>query len=257
MGSLINKLNYCPSMPRSIRFKKKTLKVIGESYLLRHSHRQKFGKTSEYGVPKLTEYGIKAALSVGKKISRHSENAAFIKVWYSPVERSRETAEIIGRALGQDSGKRVVGRIGSREELGGRLVLDSERFNEYWERFPGVQKFIRAWLDGKIDRQTVVPAKEVVKELLQKFSTLQRLRDRTRKYGTKVPGFVTVSITHDMLIMACLEMFTGKKFESFGANVNPNAGLRFYHLSDGRTILEFRRKRFDVTSKLRKLLAEN
>lgn len=107
------------------------------------------------------------------------------------------------------------------------------------------------WLDGKISSKHMKPAKQVADEIIKKRFGLGQ---RVAKTGTK--NRVLENVSHSWFIEAVFERINGRKFVSMGNGemVRPMEGLTLSTYKNGKAVLPYGGKSFDVTKKLNQIL---
>ena len=226
----------------------------------RHSTREHIKVAVRHHLTKLTPTGKREAFEIGRALPKDRK----LKIYFSPSERTRQTAHYICRghktAGGKASryftkgGKGNAGskRAGERKELMGlHLFKDEKKVQEEYSKVGRDNaKMVRNWIDGMYKDITLSP-QEVSAEITKKRV---QLGQRAAKAGAK--GYNVMNIGHDWQIMALFEFLVGKKFDRIGVTMpKPNEGFIVHHMASGKAILEYQGKKFDVTKRLRGLAA--
>jgi len=215
-------------------------RIFGNSAFKRVSIYVRHGpKTNDSPNAVLTSRGRKKVLR-RVQILPHDE---IIIVRASPTKRTVQTAMTIAK-------KRRVKIQLSKELNSETLILDQQKFVNYFQHGKKWANFLRDWLDGKLN-DFVIPPENVVRTVL-----------RANELGWETQPGVFMQISHSMVLEALVEKLIGKKYErllitrkEFSQNeIDTTEGFMLY-FAKGRAKLEFRKQHFDVTKNLKRLLA--
>lgn len=244
-----------PGRRKTILFAGKRLPVLNITVLQRHSYREPVTNIKKHRQVALTPRGKKAAFFKGTKLPKDYG----LKVYYSSADRAKQTARLLRQgylAAGGEAHKfrKPAGEYARRTELDepDYLVRHYAFLLKRLTELKGNEALlVREWIDGKLAAAGIPPAKELADNLIRKRFGLTE--EVTRK------GIVNkqlINVSHDWVIAPVFERLTGQKFTSLGKGLTkPLEGMAMYHTADGRAILEYRKKKFDVTARLRKILA--
>lgn len=235
----------------SIIFNGQRLRVANITYLQRHSTREEMKTSKDIAGAPLTKPGKVEAKVEGKTLPPNLK----LTVYHSPTRRTRDTARLARKGFIEVGGK--VGRFSPgyngrpRGILGTDLILKPKQIMEIYKKVKGNDgEIIKLWVDGKLPADAVVPANEIAEKIIR-----QRFGLTTKALKKGIIGRQLLNVTHDYMLVAVFEALTGRKFfRLFKSSPKPNQRLTTFHTTDGRTILEYNRKRFDVTNKLNSIL---
>jgi hypothetical protein len=206
----------------------------------RHSIKKKTTKTG------LSQAGINLARASGR-----TNLSGKVKGYTSPVTRAKKTLEYKLGAYRAKGGK-TYPNIRLKKELDlGKVVRDMGALEKLFEKYGAEEPVLRKWLDGKISSKAMVPAKEVADQIIKKRFGLGQ---RVARTGTKDRTLENVS--HSWFVEAVFERLTGVKFEAMrpGTMVRETEGLTVNHYKNGKAVLRYRGKSFDVTKQLNSIL---
>ncbi len=236
---------------KTIMFKGRRLKVENRTTLQRH-----YNKTPttvrNFISGTLTKKGARDAINAGEKIPKNLT----LRIYHTPAVRGQQSATNmasghIGAGKGKISDSRSLGKIAKT----GRDALHEEAPIRDFTKvdYANWNQTVRKWLDGKIDKEVMQPPGEFLKTLVR---TQLAIGERARRQGAK--GYELLNVSHDLVVVAAFEGLTGIK-------LNPKSklwpsygnGLHLYHVKDrkaNRIILQYKRKRYDVTKKFNELM---
>lgn len=177
--------------------------VTRMSLLMRHSAREYAPGKHDLENP-LTAAGREYAHAFGQRLPAE----LVLRAYASPVPRCEDTAELIHAAHLEHGGR---GRGGARpvEGLGVFYVLDQMKmFKAMSTSAEGMGGFVRAWLDGQVPGDIVLPARLAASSLLR----LLRARLQTQ---TAEPA-LDLCVTHDLTLYLMREVCLGLTREDSG-----------------------------------------
>jgi len=238
-----------------IKFRGKIHSVLLKNTLQRHSNRKHIRNTEKHHLVVLTKEGKKQAFELGKKMQKKAK----LKLYFSPSIRTRQTAFHLYQGFKQAGGKAAkykhAKRKGVRKELlGGNMFPDNVYAQKELSKVGGSNSLMmRNWLDGKYPPEKIASPQKMAEDIIRKRFGLGQ---RAARAGVK--GYQMLNITHDWQMMAVFERLTGKKFDKAGLRApKPNEGIIVYHTKEGKAILEYQGKRFEVTRRLNQILKRN
>ncbi|MFH0714483.1 MAG: hypothetical protein V1847_01575 [Candidatus Diapherotrites archaeon] len=145
-------------------------------------------------------------------------------------------------------------------ELGVQWLKNPKAYQKLVEEF-GREAVIRKWIDGNVSPEVLERPEIVGKEILKK-----RLRETKVQiaFGYRPFHAAVSSAPYDAAMLKVLGIDYARVKPKTGAGREPKRGetfketeaMLFYHLPDGRIILSWRGKKFDVSKKLDKLLSK-
>lgn len=121
------------------------------------------------------------------------------------------------------------------------------------ERFGSEEAVIRRWLDGNIPSKVIEKPKLLADRIIKKrFGLGQRIAEK----GTK--DKILENVSHAWTVEAVFERLTGQRFDKMspGTYAREMEGLSVTHYKNGKAILRYRKKSFDITERLKKILAK-
>lgn len=153
--------------------------------IIRHSERASINRPDEMDVAGLTEVGREAARGFGQLLP----NKRYIRVYHSPVERCKETAEcIVEGARSREISADICGEIsllgrprGNWGSLSGILIRDWPHSVNYW-------------LCGRYPEEIIEPSITFAKRASVELDATLEAEPRT----------LVLHVTHDMPILAML-----------------------------------------------------
>jgi hypothetical protein len=167
--------------------------------LIRHAERFPLNDMREAIKPLLTEKGKKDAFDLGLELLSFCP----VKIFHSPVERCRQTAE--GISIGITSGNYESTISGPLFDLGGPYILGNwEELLSSVDEF-GQLGFIRKWFNDELPTTHIMSLKEAAENLAQVLINL--LNTETCN---------TVSVTHDWNLMILREYYFNISHEDAG-----------------------------------------
>lgn len=173
------------------------------SLLMRHSAREYAPDKHDLANP-LTEEGRHLAHRFGARL--RPELA--LRAYASPVARCEDTAELIHAAHREIGGR---GRGGARpvEGLGVFYVLDQMKmFKAMSTSSEGMGSFVRAWLDGQVPEDIMLPAELAARSLLKMLTT--------RLATQETSPALDVAVSHDLTLYLMREVCLGLSREQHG-----------------------------------------
>ena len=227
----------------------------------RHAHKKAGTKTG------LNRKGIAATRKKGRSFPMRFKHKQFT----SPAMRAVSTADLSiasARRAGLKTyggkrvrkvfrGKKVIGKVLVREETRPRKELD---LYEIIKDMPAVERLeerlgeevaLRRWLDGKLSTKIIDKPKMVADRIIKKRIALGKI---VFELGGK--NKLLRNVSHSWIVEAVFERLTGRKFNLTspkGKMSRPTEGLTVYFTKKGKAILEYRKKRYDVTANLVKI----
>jgi broad specificity phosphatase PhoE len=203
----------------------------------RHADRKDTTKTG------LTREGINQSRQFGKGIKNPKT-----KIYFGKAQRTRSTAKIISQNAGNLS---YVPR--ERVELTTSAV-DKKKWLQFVKKYGDKEKATRAWLNGEIPSNVVVPPKIVADRIIKK-----RLKLAWRLLLSGRDKIVIEQISHQENQPAVMERLLGFSSEKLlnGKPIKPLESVQII-FSGGKIPkieLVFRRKKFNVTERFEKILS--
>lgn len=171
--------------------------------LMRHSAREYAPGKHDLANP-LTEEGRRLAHLFGTRL--RPELA--LRAYASPVARCEDTAELIHAAHREIGGR---GRGGARpvEGLGVFYVLDQMKmFKAMSTSTEGMGSFVRAWLDGQVPEDIMLPAEVAARSLLKMLTT--------RLASQEGSPALDIGVSHDLTLYLMREVCLGLSREDSG-----------------------------------------
>lgn len=173
------------------------------SLLMRHSAREYAPGRHDLDNP-LTEDGRRYAREFGT----HVPAALRVRAYSSPVPRCQDTAELIHAAHLEKGG---LGRGGARpvEGLGVFYVLDQMKmFKAMSTSAEGMRGLMRAWFDGRVAEDIMLPAPLAARCLLRLLIT--------RLQGQSSDPALDLCVTHDLSLYLFREVCLGMRADTAG-----------------------------------------
>lgn len=177
--------------------------VTRMSVLMRHSAREYAPGRHDLENP-LTAEGRAFAHAFGARLPAE----LVLRAYASPVARCEDSAELIHAAHLEQGGR---GRGGARpvEGLGVFYVLDQMKmFKAMSTSTEGMGSFIRAWLDGRMPADIVLPPRLAASSLLNLLFT--RLQTQTASPA------LDLCVSHDLTLYLMRELCLGLTREATG-----------------------------------------
>ncbi|MCC5887744.1 MAG: histidine phosphatase family protein [Gammaproteobacteria bacterium] len=171
--------------------------------LMRHSAREYAPGKHDLANP-LTEEGRRLAHLFGTRL--RPELA--LRAYASPVARCEDTAELIHAAHRERGGR---GRGGARpvEGLGVFYVLDQMKmFKAMSTSTEGMGSFVRAWLDGRVPEDIMLPAELAARSLLKMLTA--------RLATQEASPALDICVSHDLTLYLMREVCLGLSREQHG-----------------------------------------
>jgi len=131
--------------------------------------------------------------------------ATRVRLFWSPVPRCQETAEMIAvgaRGTGGTAGP--VELVGPRDYLGALYVLDPDALTRRFANL-GQDRFLAAWLDAELPESELLPAPEAGRRLLR--ALLAERADEARA--------LDIHVTHDLTLLTLLTQVRDVRAEGF------------------------------------------
>lgn len=215
-----------------------------QTRLRRHSYKQPSNVASKTG---LTRKGISHARKTGRAMAKGRK----VKGYHSGVVRAKASLEYeLGsfRALG---GK-TYASTRARKAMGIDYIKDREAFGRLFKRYGGEDAVMRRWLDGKVSTRFIEKPEGVADKIIKNRF---RVGKKIAEGGTK--DRMLENVSHAWNIEAVFERLTGKKFNKMkpGTGAREMEGLTVTHYKNGKAVLRYRGKSFDVTKRLNAILA--
>jgi hypothetical protein len=113
---------------------------------------------------------------------------------------------------------------------------------------------LRDWLDGKLPTTIVDHHLKVADSIIKKRFGLEK---KVFDLGGK--SILLRNVSHSWNVEAVFERLTGRKFHMTTPKwtmVRPTESLQVSFTKEGRAILSYRGKRYDVTSNLKKIVGK-
>ncbi len=173
------------------------------SLLMRHSAREYAAGKHDLANP-LTEEGRRLAHLFGTRL--RPELA--VRAYASPVARCEDTAELIHAAHLELGGR---GRGGCRpvEGLGVFYVLDQMKmFRAMSTSTEGMSSFVRAWLDGQVPKDIMLPAEVAARSILTMLTT--------RLATQEASPALDICVSHDLTLYLMREVCLGLSRKDHG-----------------------------------------
>lgn len=177
--------------------------VARMSVLMRHSAREYAPGRHDLENP-LTAEGRRLAHAFGERLPAE----LVLRAYASPVARCEDTAELIHAAHRELGGR---GRGGARpvEGLGVFYVLDQMKmFKAMSTSTEGMGGFVRAWLDGRMPADIMLPARLAAASLLNLL--FARLQTQTAEPA------LDLCVSHDLTLYLMREVCLGLTRETTG-----------------------------------------
>jgi broad specificity phosphatase PhoE len=165
--------------------------------MVRHSHRLDSDNVDELKTLELTDRGHRMALAFGQRMPSDRP----VRVFYSPIERTKQTAEGIVNGIR---------KINGNAKLEGKLYTllgpmgDPDRFISLSLEI-GFANFFNKWISGKIESSILEPLEEYTKRLVP--ITLGELFQANN-------NALHILVTHDLVIMTARFVFFGIKTDN-------------------------------------------
>lgn len=160
------------------------------SLVLRHSIREEIQDARNSEGANLTEEGRLLAEDFGSKIPKDR----YVRLFHSPVERCKETADLILKGFQRDGGKGKV--CGSEFRLGCPYILDPDRLLGLVNELSG-PGFVSEWMSDNIDAE-LIESKEIATDKLFMFIG--------KKVKPSAADVINIHITHDFNIILLLAL---------------------------------------------------
>ena len=168
--------------------------------VVRHSAREYVQGRHDLENP-LTQEGRSLALGFGERLSP----GLTVRAYSSPVERCVDTAGLI--LEGHEAKGGAVERHRVVEGLGLFFILDQRKmFRLMRDVHGGGPGFIRAWCDGQVGDDVVIPAADAARIMLSMLA------------GKLPPGrsVLSVAVSHDFNLFVLREQLLGMRHEDHG-----------------------------------------
>jgi len=212
--------------------------------LERHAHKKKGTKTG------LSGEGVRA--SVKKAFGFPSRLKS--KGYHSTSDRAKSTLEI-GQVFAVKAGRKTYAKARERKNLGLDFIHDMAGLELMIKRFGSEEPVLRKWLDGKLSLMIADHPFKVADSVIRKRIGLGKA---VFELGAK--DRLLRNLSHSWVVEAVFERLTGRKFQFTKPRnkmVRPTEGLTVSFTEKGRTILEYRKKRYDVTRNLEKIVGKD
>ena len=184
--------------------------------VIRHSAREYAAGRHDLENP-LTDEGRSMALSFGERLPADFT----VRAYSSPVARCVDTAGLILQGHSAKGGEAERQRV--VEGLGLFFILDQRKmFRLMHDVHGGGQGFIRAWCDGEIGADVVIPAPVAARIMLAMMAS-------------KLPptgSALAVGVSHDFNLFMLREQLLGMRLEDHG-HVEYLDGIVVYEDADG------------------------
>lgn len=205
-----------------------------------------------------TKTGLSAKGIAKARKGRRVPASFRIKGYHGLTPRTVSTIE-----LGQKAAKRRGIKIyptpklklgmqrGKRHELSGDYYILNETAVDRLIEKRGEAVFLRDWLDGKISKKIMMSPQTVADAIIRKRFALGA---RASRRGIR--KVVMRNITRGWNPEAVFERLTGRRYEFTtprNTMVRPSESLTVSFLANGKAILSFRRKKYDVTANLNRI----
>ncbi len=166
---------------------------------IRHAEREHITEPLRALEALLTVKGKADAVSLGKTIAPFGD----IRIYHSPVERCRQTAENIAGGIASAGGKSAM--AGQLMDLGGPYITGNWTDMMVEVAKYGFDGFVRAWFDGRLPEGLITPLDVSAK------AQLRVLRDQLENEGPS-----TINVSHDWNLMCLREYYFGIRHEDAG-----------------------------------------
>ena len=206
--------------------------------LVRHSFKKSGTKTG------LSAKGIAAARKSGRTIPLHYKVAGR----HSGSSRAKSTLELAMASFREKGGK-TYKTTRPRKKIGLKSVFKNDeaiKIVDKWIEQQGEVNVLRKWIDGKISTRLVFPANQVADNIIK-----WELGFGSYLAREGVRGINVRYQSHSWIVDAVFERLTGKKFNLIapGTVSRENERIVLTHYKNGKTILSYRGKSFDVTKR--------
>lgn len=209
--------------------------------LVRHSYRRGGTKTG------LSRKGINEAFRHGKKIPSGYKLAGR----HGDLPRAKSSAKRSLAGYKSVKGK-TYKNVRERSNLSYMdSVVDEKQYDALVEKL-GEVNFLRKWIDGEISSDIVKPAQEFADAIIRR--TL-RLGTVLNKKGAR--NIAVRNVSHAGVVEAVFERLTGKHFDQTlprNQIARPNEGIHLTFFPNGKIILKYRNKNYDVTKKFNEII---
>ena len=210
----------------------------------RHAHKTPDGST-------LTKKGKKVTSIFSQGIKEP------VKIYYSDIERTKLTAEILKVCSHSDYVTRSQNILRGHRYFSGERIKSTKKdtfltfFKDVAVKMGVTDKFlIKVWLNGYFPKK-IIPKPEVLADLIIKDRFRLPLRVNKRIDNT----IVFENITHDVVIAALFQRLSGVKYHSqFIELPKELESLRIDINKDGKAIMCFRSYKADITKRLDQII---
>lgn len=199
----------------------------------------------------LSRKGIRQARRKGRSFPKYLKS----KGYSSPQARAVSSAKF-GLQSANASGRKVYPR---ESYVRARKELSLTSFNlKVWDKLSeergSEERLMREWLDGKVSRVVGVRPETIADRIIRKRFGLGLA---VRELGGK--DILLRNLSHVPVLEAVFERLSGRQFQLTkpkGTSGRPTETLTVSFTKKGRAILSYRRKRYDVTSNLKKIVGD-
>lgn len=174
--------------------------------VVRHAERGPIEDLLRHEEVLLTEAGVAAARRSGQRLGTSLSSTttpAVVRLVHSPVERCQQTAAALAEGLvdvGVDAAL-----VGARPPLGASYLRDQVGLKEAFAIHG--KGFLRAWFNGEVPEETIAPAAEVVRDVVDVVRAVCAPADNAP---------LVIAVTHDWNIAAIREQTLGLRYEDAG-----------------------------------------
>ncbi len=211
----------------------------------RHAQKTADGK-------EITSKGIKDTI----RLSRDYKEPT--KIYYSPENRTKKTAELLEALIPTDYAIRAKNILRGHKYFSGRRIKETKRDN-FLTLFRDIAKrigitdelLIKIWLNDKFPKK-IIPRPEVMADEILKDRF--KLPNRINKIGNK--EIIFENITHDVIIAALFQRLSGEKYcHQFVELPGELEFLKVDVSKEGKATMQFRNYKKDVTERLKDILS--
>lgn len=207
----------------------------------RHAHKAKGTKTG------LSAEGISAARKKGLSYPPGFKS----KGYASSVSRADTTLQL-GQTYARRRGTKTYALSRTRMELDlYKIIKDMPAIEKELEKAGQEEPFLRKWLDGKVSARIIDKPKLVADRIIKKRIGLGKA---VFELGAK--DKLLRNVSHSWVVEAVFERLTGRKFQFTTPKnkmVRSTEGLTVSFTRQGKAVLSYRGKAYDVTANLEKI----
>lgn len=164
---------------------------------IRHAERSEITSMVNALEALLTERGKEEARRLGRDLARFGP----VRIYSSPVERCRQTAEQLARGIGEAGG--TAERMGELFDLGGPYIAgDWHEVMSHVVSLGSQESFLRQWIDGSLPPGLMTPFPEAAARQLNIMAV--QLED---------PSWSYINVSHDWNLAIMRECYFGLSHE--------------------------------------------